>query len=220
MDLFNTLANFARFNRRNSQIQDGDIPATIGRYRLRNICNMDQTPLPFEFLSGQTYNTKGEKTVWIKGATSGWDKRHATLQLTVFANGGNYVKPLIFYRGKGLGPGVLREMREYDPRVVVKFNPTAYANSGNMVEWLQEQLIPVLESCPTHLAVDLFTGHGTEGVLNTMKANDITVSVIPAGCTSIVQLLDVSINRPFKELLRAFILLYSSGLRFCSVLVV
>jgi len=111
-------------------------------------------------------------------------------------------------------------MREYDPQVVVKFNPPAYANSGNMVEWLQEQLIPVLERCPTLLAVDLFAGHRTEELLNTMKANDITVSVIPAGCTSFVQPLDVSINRPFKELLRVFILPYSSGLRFCSVLVV
>jgi len=61
-----------------------------------------------------------------------------------------------------------------------KFNTTAYANSGNMVEWLQEQHIPVLESCPTRLTVDLFDGHKTEEVLNTMKANDITVSVIPA----------------------------------------
>ena len=220
MDLFNTLANFSHFNRRNSQIRDGDRPATIGRYWLGNICNMDQTPLPFEFLSTQTYNTKGEKTVWIKGATSGWEKRQATLQLTVFADGGNYVKPLIFYRGKGLGPGVQREMREYDPWVVVKFNPTAYANSGNMVEWLQEQLIPVLEGCQTLLAVDLFAGHRTEEVLNTMKANDITVSVIPAGCTGIVQPLDLLINRPFKELLRVFIISYSGGLSFCSVLVV
>jgi len=85
-----------------------------------------------------------------------------------------------------LGPSVLREMREYNPRVVVKFNPTAYANSGNMVEWLQEQLIPVLEHSPTLLAVDLFAGHRTEEVLNTMKANKITVSVIPAECKSIV----------------------------------
>lgn len=166
---------------------------------------MDQTPLPFEFLSGQTYTLKGEKTVWVKGATSGWDKRQATLQLTVFADGENYVHPLIFFRGQGAGVAVQKEKSLYDPRVVVKFNPTAYANSENMLEWLEEQVIPVLEGQPTLLALDLFGGHKTDDVLDTMKANDITISVIPAGCTGIVQPLDISINRPFKDILKVML---------------
>jgi hypothetical protein len=204
------LLSFARFNRRNSQLRPddkfglGDKPADVGRYRLRNIANMDQTPLPFEFLSGQTYNTRGEKTVWIKGATSGWDKRQATLQLTIFADGGNRVKPLVFYRGIGRGVTIQREMTCYDPRVVIKFNPTAYANSDNMLAWLDEQLIPVLDGEPTLLVLDLFGGHKTEEVLDMMKAHDIVLSVIPAGCTGIVQPLDVSINRPFKDILKVY----------------
>jgi hypothetical protein len=35
-----------------------------------------------------------------------------------------------------------------------------------------------------------------------MKAHDITISVIPAGCTRIVQPLDVSINRPCRDILK------------------
>jgi hypothetical protein len=93
-------------------------------------------------------------------------------------------------------------MKSYDPRVVVKFNPTAYANAGNMVEWLEEQLIPVLGMEPTLLALDLFGGHKTNYVLDLMKAHDITVSIIPAGCTSLVQPLHISVNRPFKDILK------------------
>lgn len=186
----------------------GDQPAIVGRYRLRNVCNMDQTPLPFEFLSGQTYTTKGEKTVWVKGAVSGWDKRQATLQLTVFADGENHVCPLIFFRGQGLGVALQKERSLYDPRVIVKFNPTAYANSENMIEWLEEQVIPVLEGQPTLLALDLFGGHKTDEVLDTLKAHDITISVIPAGCTGIVQPLDISINRPFKDILKVPMLFF------------
>lgn len=181
----------------------GDIPAAVGRYRLQNICNMDQTPLPFEYLEGQTYNTTGEKNIWIQSSsTSGWDKRQGTIQLTVFADGVPRVQPLVFFRGKGIGSTIVEEGRRYDSRVVVKFNPTAYANSTNIVEWLDEQVVPVLQSQPTLLAMDLFAAHKMEEVLDTLRAHDITVSVIPGGCTGLVQPLNVSINRPFKDILK------------------
>jgi hypothetical protein len=176
--------------------------AAVGRYRLNNICNMDQTPVPFEYLDGSSYNITGEKTIWVQSSQSGWDKRQGTIQLTIFADGVPRVKPLLFFRGKGVGPSVLTEMKSYDPRVVVKFNPKAYANSQNMIEWLDDQLIPVLDNQPTLLALDLFGGHKTDDVLDTLRANDITVSVIPGGCTSLVQPLDISINRPFKDILK------------------
>lgn len=55
-----------------------DVPV-VGRFKLLEIGNMDQTPLPFDFLSGKTYNEKGAKTVWLKEFRSGWDKRQCTL---------------------------------------------------------------------------------------------------------------------------------------------
>ena len=162
-DFGNAILAWMRFNRRNSLVRGdnelglGDLAAEIGRYRLQNICNMDQTPLPFEYLEGQTYNPVGEKRIWIQSSsTSGWDKRQGTIQLTVFADGVLRVQPLIFFRGKGVGPTILEERRKYDNRVVVKFNPTAYANSENIVEWLEEQIVPILESQPTLIAMDLF----------------------------------------------------------------
>ena len=212
VDYIEALVNWMKFNRRNSQLRPKnlstlpDTPAEIGRYRLSNICNMDQTPLPFEYLSGRTYNQQGEKTIWVQGSQqSGWEKRQATIQLTVFADAVPRVKPLIFFRGQGVGPTVVAERALYDPRVVVKFNPKAYANSTNIVEWLEEQVIPVLGGRPTLMALDMFGGHKTDEVLDTMRAQDITLSVIPGGCTSMVQPLDISINRPFKDILKVSI---------------
>jgi len=98
-----------RFNRRNSQLQPrngpepGDIPAAIGPYALANIVNMDQTPLPFEYLEERTYNQNGEKTIWAQNSQSGWYKRQATIPLTVFADGIPRVKPLVFFVKWGLG---------------------------------------------------------------------------------------------------------------------
>ena len=123
-------------------------------------------------------------------------------QLTVFADAVPRVKPLVFFRGMRIGGGVVKEMESYDPRVVVKFNMKTYANTENFLQWIDEQLIPVLDNQPTLLALDLFAAHKTQEVLDTFLANDIAVSLIPGGCTSLVQPLDISINRPFKDILK------------------
>jgi hypothetical protein len=71
-----------------------------------------------------------------------------------------------------------------------------------MVEWLDQQIVPVLDNQPSLIVLDLFGGHKTDGVLDTLYANDITVSIIPGGCTGLIQPLDISINRPFKDILK------------------
>ena len=74
-----------------------------GEFELRNIANMDQTPLPFDLNSGKTYANKGSKTVWCRSVgRSGTDKRQATVQLTVYADGRPRVKLLVIFRGTGL----------------------------------------------------------------------------------------------------------------------
>jgi hypothetical protein len=40
----------------------------------RRIINMDQTPAPFEYLDGQTYELKDAKTIQANATKSGWDK--------------------------------------------------------------------------------------------------------------------------------------------------
>ena len=52
----------------------GDQTGTVGKFELRQIANVDQTPLPFSFASGETY---------------------------LFANDKTRVKPMIIFRGKG-----------------------------------------------------------------------------------------------------------------------
>ena len=36
----------------------------LGQFRSSSVANVDQTPLPFTFTNGPTYETKGAKTVW------------------------------------------------------------------------------------------------------------------------------------------------------------
>ena len=72
-----------------------------GKWTLRQVANVDQTPLPFTFTEGSTYADKGDKTVWVVGGASGLDKRQCTAQLTVFADGEPRVKPMLIFRGTG-----------------------------------------------------------------------------------------------------------------------
>lgn len=78
---------------------------TVGRFYLKNIANIDEVPLQFEFLDARTYNITGNSTVWVKESRSGWDKRQATLMLCIFADGILRIKPLITYKSDSKNAG-------------------------------------------------------------------------------------------------------------------
>ena len=87
---------------------------------------MDQTPLAFDFLSTKTYDLKGSKTVWLKESRSGWDKRKATLQVCVFADGINRCKPLLIFPRAEKGDSQReKESRRYSKDIEVVWNPKA-----------------------------------------------------------------------------------------------
>jgi hypothetical protein len=102
---------------------------------------MDQTPLPFEFNTGRTYATKGSRTIWVKEQRSGWNKRQATLQLTLHADGKPHTKPLLMFRGKEKLDTKARrdELARFPPGVHVIFNAKAYANSQNLKQWARQE---------------------------------------------------------------------------------
>lgn len=60
--------------------------------------------------------------------------------------------------------------------MIVKFNAKAYANTENILEYLEEQFIPILRGQPSLLVLDLFAAHKTLEVLDTFLANNITIS--------------------------------------------
>ena len=86
---------------------------------------MDQTPLHFCLKTmGATYAEKGGKSIWTQTTDEGHDKRQCTVQLTIFADGEPRIKPLLIFNCTGQRiPD--REKRQYDPRVVVKFQENA-----------------------------------------------------------------------------------------------
>ncbi|RPA96173.1 DDE-domain-containing protein, partial [Choiromyces venosus 120613-1] len=157
--------------------------------------------LPFllSILMGIPITQKGT-TIWVKKTRSGWDKRMASLVLCVFADGFNRVPPLIIFHGKG--NVYEKEKNLYHLGILVEFNEEAYMNEKLFYRYLQENIIPVLGGKPSLFTLDLCSAHKTESVLQLLHFNHIIPSLIPAGCTSLVQPLDVSINKPLKGMIR------------------
>jgi len=217
------ILSWMRFNCRNSQLCPGssDENNIVDYYLHDSISNLDETPLPFKFLDGLTYADKGSKSVQVKASYSGWGKRQAFLLLAVFGSGKSKIRPLIIFKRKEKYEGKRREfynwkgekeMARYDLRVEVCWNENAYTNSNLLVDWINQILVPVLPPGPRLQALDVAKFHSTDEVLFTLRSHDIVLSLIPPGCTGLVQSLEVSVNKPFKcwlgdildELLDAF----------------
>jgi hypothetical protein len=74
-----TVQSWLQYNRRQTVLEEtsekglpcGEDTPVVGRFKLSEIANMDQTPLAFEFLSSKTYDCKGAKTIWLKEQRSG-----------------------------------------------------------------------------------------------------------------------------------------------------
>jgi hypothetical protein len=176
-----TVQKWLQFNRRNTVDLPGsdcgkerapEVEATrVGRFLPCHICNMDQTPMAYEFSStGRTYNTKGEKTIFLRTGRSGDDKRKLTVQLTIFACGHRHADPLLIFKGaEGLGQRRRKEeMKKYHPGVKVMWNPKGYCNSRVMLKWFKEQYRHASPYSPDDreprlLVLDAFAPHKNRG---------------------------------------------------------
>ena len=54
------------------------------------------------------------------------------------------------------------------------------------------------------LILDSFSAHKTTEIMEAFQKADTKCVIIPGGCTSKVQPLDVSVNKPFRNFLRAY----------------
>ncbi|RPA94967.1 hypothetical protein L873DRAFT_1382407 [Choiromyces venosus 120613-1] len=75
-------------------------------------------------------------------------------------------------------------------------------NNSLFERYITNHLILVFGSHPTLFTHNLMGSHKTLTILKLLQDNNITPSLIPTGCTSLIKPLDVSINNLFKELMR------------------
>ena len=71
-----------------------------------------------------------------------------------------------------------------------------------MLKWIKDIRVKFTKNQQSLLILDSCSAHLTEPVEEAFKRHNTTVLIIPGGCASVIQPLDVSINQPVKGLLR------------------
>ena len=178
-----------------------------GKFQLKDIANMDQTPLPFVLDDSRTYDTVGAKEMLVRSGQSGLDKRQCTVHLTVFGDGVCRLRPTLIFRGKGLRISK-EEKSNWDKRVKVFFQEKAWCDQTIMKCWINEEWGNMFfnpanpESSGKIVCADVHRAQQTATVKRMLQSKNTVLVNIPPGCASKVQPLDVSINKPFKDYLR------------------
>lgn len=176
---FEVVTSFRDFMARNRQRVDPEF-----------ILNMDETPVYFDNVPNTTVDEIGVKTVRMQ--TTGGDKRRCTVVLGI-SHTGDFLKTMIIFKGK-------RQLKLTHPdSVVVRVQEKAWMNEALMLEWVDICLRAYTDRRPSILVLDSFRAHITDDVTGAMKKHSVVPAVIPGGCTSLLQPLDVSINKPMKD---------------------
>ena len=71
----------------------------------------------------------------------------------------------------------------------------AWMDEDRMLEWIKQVWSPYVQGKPALLCLDTFSGHLTDEVKKAFQKCRTKLLLIPGGCTSILQPLDISINK-------------------------
>lgn len=162
---------------------------------LSQIGNADQTPLCFDMPRNTTVEEKGARSVIIR--TSGAEKQRCTVMLAVTADG-RKLPPYVILKRKTLPKG------NFPRGVHVRVQEKGWMTADLMVDWIKTVWgrRPGGLLYPSMLVLDSFRGHLVERVREKFRELRTDIAVIPGGLTSVLQPLDVSLNKPFKDNVR------------------
>jgi len=105
----------------------------------------------------------------------------------------------LIFHGQEQGYISKQEAGLYSPDVTVEFNPTAYNNETLFLQFIQNELMPVVRNQRCLLVMDVASFHKTPVILDQLRQANILPALIPPGCTSLLQPLDTAVNKSVKQ---------------------
>ena len=161
------------------------------------IGNMDEVPCTFDIPHNRTVDEIGTEDISV--STTGHDKTCFTIVLCVTANG-KKLKPMIILKRKTI------PKEDYPRDVIVRGNQKGWMNSEMMRDWLESVWKPKIAlskifNQKSIIILDSARAHLTEAVKTEINNYSIP-AVIPGGLTKILQPIDLSVNKSFKDKLR------------------
>ena len=126
---------------------------------------------------------------------TGNEKNHVTVVLAC-AGDGSKLKPMVILKRKTVPKVANRH------RVVIATQEKGWMDIEGMKTWVQKvwrARRAGLGRRRSLLVYDAFEAHLTESVKAAFVRENMNLAVIPGGLTSILQPLDVALNKPFKD---------------------
>ena len=113
---------------------------------------------------------------------------------------GTKLKSVIIFKRK-----TLPKSMKFPAGVIVRAHVKGWMDETGTVDWLENiwnRRPGALLKKPSMLVWDMFRAHLTDEVKKKSKKIGTTLAVIPGGLTSVLQPLDVCLNKPFKDRVR------------------
>ena len=151
----------------------------------------------FDMVGNKTVNQAGDKTVWVK--TTGHDKQRFTVVLACLADGIK-LPPMVIFKRK-----TLPKKTKFPKGVIVHVHENGWMDNAGCIKWINKVWVCRLGGLSNRrslLVLDMFKSHLCENVKAELKRINTDLAVIPSGLTSVLQPLDVCLNKPFKDGLR------------------
>jgi transposase-like protein len=170
-------------------------------YMGAQICNFDETNVDFDPACSRTLCKVGEKTVSLR--ISGHSGR-CTVMLGCTASGFKF-PPFVIWKGVRNG----RIHRDCYQNVFAESNlytvqPSGWMDGEAFQEWVHRVVTPYahLHENKVYMALDQFSVHMQHNNTAALQQIGVEVEFIPPGYTSVLQVLDKGVHKPFKQYLR------------------
>ncbi|XP_068112898.1 uncharacterized protein [Hyperolius riggenbachi] len=168
-------------------------------YDLGDIGNMDETAMTFDLPSKRIVASLRDKSGFLRA--TGNEKNHFTVVLSCLANGIK-LRPVIIFKRENLP-----KKAKFPPRITVRAHLKGWMDEQGTKKWLEEiwneRPGAALEKRSSLLVWDMFKAHTSDSIKKMAKSCKTTLAVIPGGLSSVLQPLDVPLNKLFKDRVRS-----------------
>ena len=175
----------------------------IGKYPCSLVANMDQTSAFFDMIPVKSICKTGSRECIVR--TSGSKKKHVNIVLSAAADG-TMLPPMLIFKGKT--DKTIKKLC-IPEGFIVKTQEKSWMDEGLMEVWVEEIWLKYVKDVSRQLGFDnslltfdAFSAHKTDDIQSKLVESKSDILMIPPGCTSKCQPMDVCINKPFQGILR------------------
>jgi len=177
--------------------------------------NFDEIPMQYDLSHDSTLSLKGKKQIDIISHNGSKNRFYLCPAVT---SDGEVLGTLILFVYKSQKNKKTNCFRQYPKKfekfknsvipLMIRFNPSGFNNEKIFGEWVDKVLVTLWAKNKVGpkkklvFVIDAESFHSAQTIKDKLALMEIDLIIIPGGTTSILQPLDVALNKPFKDQMR------------------